>query len=141
MFFLEVYLFTCLCNFAENANIVAITPTPFFTHQAAFRPLWRALAKRGHNVTLITTDPMLPHENITQIDISETYTISEKYKTNGTLFEPNLWKNVMKFIDLTDDMVKFQLTHPKIIQMKDPKNYHCHLILTELYMPSYFALG
>lgn len=62
-------------NGVNSAKILAIVPTPSFSHQIAFRELWKELSLRGHHLTLITTDPMnnatLP--NITEINIGFSY--------------------------------------------------------------------
>lgn len=62
----------------ECARILAVAPLPSYSHQVAFRPIWKELSLRGHNVTLITTDgindPTLT--NLTEIVVhDETYTI------------------------------------------------------------------
>ncbi|XP_066260199.1 uncharacterized protein [Euwallacea similis] len=65
-----------------GANILAIMPTPSYSHQLAFRPLWKSLSRRGHNVTLITTDPMNDQSlgNLTEIHLNEAYEWYQKYQ-------------------------------------------------------------
>ncbi|XP_050312231.1 UDP-glucosyltransferase 2-like [Anthonomus grandis grandis] len=77
-----ILLLICLftVHFTNAANILAIIPTASFSHQIPFRPLWKALASKGHNVTLVTTDPMEKQENITQIDMSYGYDHWKKHK-------------------------------------------------------------
>ncbi|XP_068624222.1 UDP-glycosyltransferase UGT5-like [Battus philenor] len=56
----------------EAANILALYPCPSISHQIVFRPLTLELLKRGHSVTVLTTDPIFPKggapENLTEID-------------------------------------------------------------------------
>ncbi|XP_068623992.1 UDP-glycosyltransferase UGT5-like [Battus philenor] len=56
----------------EAAKILAIYPTPSISHQVVFRPLTLELIKRGHSVTVVTTDPIFPKgnapENLTEIN-------------------------------------------------------------------------
>nr|AVT42220.1 UDP-glucuronosyltransferase 321H1 [Lissorhoptrus oryzophilus] len=69
-------------KFSETANILAIIPTPSFSHQIPFRSLWTELSLKGHNVTLVTTDPIKNSSltNLHEIDISYAYKYVEKYK-------------------------------------------------------------
>lgn len=53
-----VYFFICVdIGSNEAARILAIFPAPSISHQVVFRPLTQALAKRGHEIVVITPDP------------------------------------------------------------------------------------
>lgn len=83
-----IYLvFLTLISNSFGADILAIIPSASFSHQTPFRPLWRALAKRGHNITLVTADPMRDPtlKNLKEIDMSYAYEILMKYKIVGKL--------------------------------------------------------
>ncbi|CAD0205786.1 unnamed protein product [Chrysodeixis includens] len=62
-------------NTNEAARILVVVPTPSISHQVVFRPLTQELAKRGHDVTIITTDPAFPKggtpANLTEIDVHD----------------------------------------------------------------------
>lgn len=61
---------------SDAYNILAIVPTPAYSHQHALWPVWEALANNGHQVTLVTTDTRSDvNANITQLDISNLYKI------------------------------------------------------------------
>ncbi|XP_046972450.1 UDP-glycosyltransferase UGT5-like [Vanessa cardui] len=66
-----IYLF----HGSESAKILGVFPTPSISHQVVFRPVMLELAKRGHEVTVITTDPAYPKgqtpENLTEIDLHD----------------------------------------------------------------------
>ncbi|XP_049881033.1 UDP-glucosyltransferase 2-like [Pectinophora gossypiella] len=59
----------------EAARILAVFPTPSISHQVVFRPLTQELAKRGHDVVVITTNPAFPKgetpANLTEVDIHD----------------------------------------------------------------------
>ncbi|CAH0598234.1 unnamed protein product [Chrysodeixis includens] len=59
----------------EAARILAVFPTPSISHQVVFRPLTQELAKRGHEVTVITPDPVFKNSkappNLTEIDVHD----------------------------------------------------------------------
>lgn len=81
----------------HGAKILAAIPTPSYSHQIVFRPLWKALSARGHEITLITTDPDPSATNITQIDLSFTYELMQKLDYSG-----NIANNTRNFFDTMD---------------------------------------
>ncbi|XP_059056333.1 UDP-glucosyltransferase 2-like [Achroia grisella] len=75
----STFLLICIVN-NEAARILGYFPTPSVSHQVVFQPLMAELAKRGHDVTVITTDPISPqkkfHANLTEVDLHNlSYTI------------------------------------------------------------------
>ncbi|KAI5633114.1 UDP-glucoronosyl and UDP-glucosyl transferase domain-containing protein [Phthorimaea operculella] len=57
---LTVFICVVLSTNSNGARILVYIPTPSISHQEPFRPLTQELAKRGHEVTVITTDPAFP---------------------------------------------------------------------------------
>ncbi|XP_046972608.1 UDP-glucosyltransferase 2-like [Vanessa cardui] len=83
-----VVLFVLLFAKSECAKILAVFPTPSISHQVVFRPLMQELAKRGHDVTVITTDPAFPKgqspQNLTEIDVHDiSYDMWTGFLTSG----------------------------------------------------------
>lgn len=72
---IKVLVFAFLITTNEAAKILAMFPVPSISHQVVFRPLTQELAKRGHDVTVITPDPAFPKgqtpPNFTEIDIHD----------------------------------------------------------------------
>lgn len=69
-----IALLVCSITKIDSARILAYFPTPSISHQVVFRHITKELARRGHEVTVITTDP-LPREevpaNLTEIDVHD----------------------------------------------------------------------
>nr|QNS26322.1 UDP-glycosyltransferase UGT33AL1 [Ostrinia furnacalis] len=71
------YVFTIACFIAHNeaSRILAVFPTPSISHQVVFRPLVEELVKRGHEVVVVTTDPVYKNggapTNLTEIDVHD----------------------------------------------------------------------
>ncbi|KAI5644652.1 UDP-glucoronosyl and UDP-glucosyl transferase domain-containing protein [Phthorimaea operculella] len=70
--------FVCVATLTvttDAANILAYIPTPSLSHILPHRPLFKELAKRGHEVTVITTDPEFPEgkspPNLIEIDVHD----------------------------------------------------------------------
>ncbi|XP_063541982.1 UDP-glucosyltransferase 2-like isoform X1 [Cydia strobilella] len=70
-----IALVCALVYSSDAARILAVFPTPSISHQVVFRPLTQELAKRGHEVTVITTDPAFPKglapANLREIDVHD----------------------------------------------------------------------
>ncbi|XP_038220957.1 UDP-glucosyltransferase 2-like [Zerene cesonia] len=67
---------TCLVlttNLCRSAKILGVFPVPVYSHQQVFRTLIEELARRGHEVTVITPFPTASESvgNITQISIED----------------------------------------------------------------------
>ncbi|KAL0810822.1 hypothetical protein ABMA28_010134 [Loxostege sticticalis] len=98
----------------EGARILAVFPTPSISHQVVFRPLVQELAKRGHDVTVITTDPVFPNgrtpANLTEVDVHDiSYKIWEDFVKTASGKQNDL-KNQMKvLIELTAEVFRNQI--------------------------------
>ncbi|KAK9892172.1 hypothetical protein WA026_018374 [Henosepilachna vigintioctopunctata] len=59
----------------DSANILAHFFVPSVSHQYVFQPIWKELSLRGHNVTVITPNPLKDPNliNLTEIDVSFAY--------------------------------------------------------------------
>ncbi|KAJ8708425.1 hypothetical protein PYW07_010550 [Mythimna separata] len=59
----------------DAARILAMYPVPSISHQVTFRPITMELVKRGHEVVVITADPMFKKgeapKNLTEIDVHD----------------------------------------------------------------------
>ena len=47
----------CSCSI-KGARILGIFPSPFVSHQLPFQALMKALAARGHQITVISPQPL-----------------------------------------------------------------------------------
>lgn len=60
---------------SDAARILAVLPVPSISHQVVFRTLTQELAKRGHEVVIITADPAFEKgkmpANLTEIDVHD----------------------------------------------------------------------
>lgn len=59
----------------SGAKILCVFPTPSVSHQIVFQPIWRELSLRGHQVTVVTTNPLKDPTltNLKEIDVSSAY--------------------------------------------------------------------
>ncbi|KAJ8930799.1 hypothetical protein NQ314_016376, partial [Rhamnusium bicolor] len=101
-----IYLIVFL-KCAETAKILAIVFSPSYSHQVAFRPIWKELSKRGHDITLLTTDPMndSKYKNIREIDLSKSYEIMEKYGASDVITKTQNTVKSMKETAIQSDKI------------------------------------
>ncbi|ENN71002.1 hypothetical protein YQE_12402, partial [Dendroctonus ponderosae] len=135
-----VVIFQIFVSVSLGANILAIIPTASFAHQMPFRPLWRELAKRGHNITLVTTDPMddLSLKGVKEIDIGYGYQIMEKHQVFDTISNDS-----KSFIEMGRAFVRaFNETNNKFFQSPEGQNLihnkdnHYDLLMVEAQLPA-----
>ncbi|XP_045475118.1 UDP-glycosyltransferase UGT4-like isoform X7 [Harmonia axyridis] len=135
---LFVLIFFGASELGKCADILAVIPTPFYSHQATYRPIWRELAKRGHKITLITTDPMESNENITQINYNGSYAILKKNMEYGN--NNNIITIIRDYLKVIDEFMRYQFTHPDLVElMKNKKKFD--VMLVELIMPGWPQLS
>ncbi|XP_018565809.1 UDP-glucuronosyltransferase 1-9-like isoform X2 [Anoplophora glabripennis] len=133
------FLYSQICH---SANIVAFMPSPFYSHQIAFKPLWLALAKRGHKITLIQPNVIVENnENITHIVLNGTYDILDKYNHVHSLVEgQSVMKVLYAALEAVMEGLEYQLTHPGVQELlKGEKKVD--LFFTEFLLTFGFSLG
>lgn len=138
-FFSVIFIAAAQISTGESARILAVAPLPSYSHQVAYRPIWKELSLKGHNVTVITTDPMNdPHlVNLTEIDIHDcTYNI---WLSSGLIqkvkeYRYNPFKLLEAYEKTFDDLTHAFLTHPGVKTiLKD--DVHFDLVMTEPILP------
>lgn len=127
------------------ANILGIITTASVSHHLPFRPLWKELAQRGHQVTVITTDPQrnLSNYNLIEIDISYTYKIYDKYDISNVISDEN-----NRYADIASVLQKlffeahdYMLNVPEVQDLILNKKNNFDVILCEAHMPSMMAFA
>nr|AEW43117.1 UDP-glycosyltransferase UGT33F3 [Helicoverpa armigera] len=136
-FFLLLTCYILFANSNEAARILAVFPTPSISHQVVFRPLTQELAKRGHEVTVITTDPAFPKgetpANLTEIDVHDiSYDIWIKTFMESTKGNKNDVMNVMvSILKGLIAVIDAQLKDDKVKSLIEDKSKKFDLIFIE----------
>ncbi|CAI6344506.1 unnamed protein product [Macrosiphum euphorbiae] len=84
---------------ADTANILALFPHQGFSHNVVYQPYIQELAKRGHNITIISNYP-LEHPNINNISIKGSMPIFYKSKKNISHVEGNSVNEIQRSINV-----------------------------------------
>lgn len=124
------------------SKILIITPVPSYSHQLFFRPIFLELSKRGHELTIITPNPMPnPPKNIKQIDVNFGYEIRHvKYNTTTIQQEHrfNFFKIFMAFYNAFTEITEKIMELPQVqdlIHNNKPGDFD--LIIFEAHMLSF----
>lgn len=150
--FLKVTLFNLLVIFtfpnkSDCARILAIVPTPSYSHQTAFRHIWKELSLRGHQVTLLTTDPINDKKltNLTEIDLHFTYgLLNEKYNIVNLIdaAQNDNLKFIRMFTSMSASVLQAELLHPQVQKLiKNEDNQQFDLVLAEFFHPTMYAFA
>ncbi|XP_074028347.1 uncharacterized protein [Leptinotarsa decemlineata] len=136
-------LFKLLCVVLQilgihSARILTIIPTAFSSHHSPFQPLWRELALRGHQLTVLTTDPQKNTSliNLKEIDMSYTYDIYRKYNFTELLSSTDsIMELGSKAAVMFDEVQHTQLSSPEVQELIHNKNIHFDLLMIEAQSP------
>lgn len=133
--------------FVNSSRILAIVPTPSYSHQISFSPIWKSLLSRGHEITLLTTNPLKDPvlTNLTEIDLSSAYYIWN-IKHNASLVIESAQKNIFlasyNFRLLNNDILEEELSNSEVEKLiSTPKNYNFDLVITEIVYPPMYAFA
>lgn len=134
----QIVIFIFLSRGISSAKILAVFPTPSVSHQVIFQPLVQELVRRGHQVTVLTTDPVFSKgnspENLTEIDVHdlsynkwrEGFVYSVEFGKRRSIFQ-----QVQVCTDLMPKVIEAQLKTKEMQQLiKDP-NIKFDLLLLE----------
>lgn len=130
-------------KYTTCARILGIVPTPSYSHQVVFRPLWAELSLRGHEVVVITTDPMnnATLTNLTEINLQSAYAIWNKHDIINIIAknQKNNFFEMMDKVALTfTEIIDNQMDHPKVQELY---NSTFDVVLAELMFPSMCAFS
>ncbi|XP_068987820.1 UDP-glycosyltransferase UGT5-like [Bombus flavifrons] len=132
---------------SECYKILAIVPTPSYSHQIPYRRLWLELHKRGHEVVLATANPIpnIKSPNFTQIDISQSYGIIKNLDFVQMRFEGKRWLDNVeeKILPVTKVFTEMMLNSTELRNLYAPEsNATFDVYLTEfLCAPATYAFA
>ncbi|XP_045488026.1 UDP-glucosyltransferase 2-like [Pieris rapae] len=136
-------LFLIGITFNNAARILGVFPTPAISHQGAFRPIIHELARRGHQVTVLTTDPAFPKDkplpNLTEIDVHElSYADKDEWLEKSENSKEGFFKELKKIFERMTVLVEMQIQVPEFKELYKQK---FDLLLIEAYVRPLLGLG
>ncbi|OWR49474.1 UDP-glycosyltransferase UGT33J1 [Danaus plexippus plexippus] len=120
----------------EAARILAFFPTPSISHQIVFRPITKELAKRGHEIIVVTPDPAYSKydtpQNFTEID---THDISYKEWEKLLIFhrgrKDDFIFHIKMLLKTFANVLDKQMELPELKEIIDKDRKYFDLILLE----------
>ncbi|XP_078038086.1 UDP-glucosyltransferase 2-like [Augochlora pura] len=146
-FVLSVFALLYILQQVQPARILAIIPTPSYSHQVPYRKLWLELHQRGHEIVLVTTNPIpnIDSKTFTQIDIGNSYNEVGSVNFVKNRFEKFDWMGfVEKYLyEKSDIFVENVLNHTDMKPIYAPdSNQKFDVVLIEmLAMPATYAFA
>lgn len=134
---LSVCLYPCY-----GARILAVIAVPSYSHQVFFRPLWREYLARGHELTLITTDPMSSedhHPNLRQIDVSMVYDNAEATFDHVMNLRSDKFAEVNFLFEYVLNATRRELLQPDVHDLLMNKSHEFDLLIIEDIAPEMYV--
>lgn len=144
-FFLTIIL-TILFKYIQCGRILAVFPTPCISHQQVFRPLTLELLKRGHEMIVVTTDPMFPKhqelENLTEIDLHDiSYEAKDIILNEATPNKRSPLAQVFKMTELFTNLVEIQFRSKEFQKILKNNHTQYDLIIVEAWVRPMLVLS
>lgn len=137
--FCVIILFIFQISTTNGAKILASFLSPTYSHQIVYQPIWKELSLRGHQITVLTPNPLNDKSltNLTEIDLSYSYAISKSHNVS-TLGNQDLsaTERLNRFINGYVEIVDYQLSHPQVQDLiNNNHQYDFDLFLVEFLNP------
>ncbi|CAF4941949.1 unnamed protein product [Pieris macdunnoughi] len=141
--FNTLLIFLIGITFNDSARILGIFPTPATSHQGAFRPIIHELARRGHQVTVLTTDPAFPKDkplpNLREIDVHELlYADKDKWLEKSKNSKDGFLKELKDRFERITVLAEMQIQVPEFKKLYKQK---FDLLLVESYVRPLLGLS
>ncbi|XP_017774665.1 PREDICTED: UDP-glucuronosyltransferase 2B1-like, partial [Nicrophorus vespilloides] len=126
-----------------SARILGAFTTPSISHQIVFLPIMKELAARGHEVIIITTDPIKEDvpPTLRQINVSFAYNLWNNDLENiieDTKYNPV--KLMDTFINVLNDINSRVLEHPDVQTLVHGNADKFDLFIVEYLIPTLYSL-
>lgn len=121
-----------------SARILGIVPTPSYSHQIVYRPLWRELSSRGHQVTVITTDPMNDTSltNLIEISLHFSYETWNEKMNLVEMAKLNVISYFNYVVEASSSFSGEQLQHFEVQSILTNATENYELVLIETFYPA-----
>lgn len=122
----------------ECAKILAIAPMPSYSHQISYRPIWRKLLSHGHQITLLTTDPMRDTglSGLTQIDLHFSYGLWNETQLHNA--SRGFYELLMIRRDMFSNLIDKELESPEVRDLIQDKTQSFDLMMIEFLYPTMY---
>ncbi|KAJ3641643.1 hypothetical protein Zmor_028137 [Zophobas morio] len=126
------------------SNILGVFFFPSISHQIVFQLIWKELSLRGHNVTVVTPNPLNDPSltNLTEISVRFTYDFLKQTKIEEVYSkDSNVFQRLIPAYRLIDFIVEAELNSSRFKELIADQSNHFDLVLVESFHPVVYALA
>lgn len=123
---------------APSAKILGVFLSPSISHQVVYQPVWKELSLRGHQVTVLSPNPLKDETltNLTEIDLGFAYEeIISKNFIGKFIHKTLLYDRYLSMMDAIQDMLYYIIESPPVKALLEDKSRSFDLIVMEAFNP------
>lgn len=134
-------LFSSL-NVVHCAKILGVFNIASISHQVVFQPIWKELSLRGHEVTIMSPNPLKDPSlmNLTEIDLSFMYNSFEELKPQMSQSMDH-WSMLEMMTVFTERNLEDLLQHQQVLKLINSNNTEFDVVLAEAMIPAVYAFA
>lgn len=130
---------------SDSARILGIFQMPSFSHQCVFQPIWKELALRGHEVTVVTSHPTRETsiKNLIEIDMSHTKEIFLRHGFQYFMSKMNsTTSKIQSIFDLNYELSEAIFQNKEFKKIYENPDEKFDLVMVQMYInPIFVSLG
>lgn len=143
-FTMKLLIFSIVISLGSSENILGFFHIPAQSHQSVFQQIWKNLALRGHNVTVLS--PIILNESLTNLREIDTSFILESIQDYPLASVIDSSKHsssqlVVNLFNYITNILEIVFQHESIRDFFNETDNQFDVIVTEVHSPIVFALG
>lgn len=145
------YAFVLLCLMCltlttfqvQCARILGVFPVASVSHQVVFQPIWRELSLRGHDVTVLTPNPLrdLSLINLTEIDLGFLYNKLENVHQTLSAGPRNHWTALGLIMNMSTQLSEWKFESDEVMRLVQDDTVTFDVALVEAVDPATYAFA
>lgn len=127
----------------NGARILAWFTVPAVSHQSVFQPIWKSLSLKGHEVTVIGSNPLKDPQltNLTEIDISFTYAVWKDIDISNMRRElSSAFRSLYYYHKVGERVIEMTMQVQSVQEILRKSPGYFDLILIEAHSPILYGL-
>nr|XP_023020194.1 UDP-glucuronosyltransferase 1-3-like [Leptinotarsa decemlineata] len=140
-----LWLYVLLCfRYADSAKILGFFSFPSVSHQIIFQSIWKELSLRGHEVTVITPNPLSDTslKNLKEIDVRSAYEVLSKKNFSGIMGTSTSPLFKVFFIhDMLISITEAEIQQKSVLELMALDENHFDVILVQSLHPLMYFTG
>lgn len=126
----------------RSAKILGVFNFASVSHQIVYQPIWRELSLRGHDVTVLTPNPLKDPTltNLTEVDLSSLYNIFGSMSAEFSMTLDH-WEVLKMWPDNLYRMTEEMYSHPEVLSLINDTSKEFDVLIAEYISPPVLAFA